>query len=168
MLTEAARTSLIGTVVEHISALDPAQRQARFYCLVLSYDAVADDGLLLTLGEESLRDARVQGAPEYGSGPYPPSLWHEHTSIEIWQLPDDYARFLRDYRRENRWEAIRALVSRAARELNDYPWDGILNTTDDFIVYASDYEALEEPDDEIRACVPEHKLRMLREKGLLD
>src|SRR5262249_34672719 len=133
-----------------------------------SYDAVADDGLLLTFGAEEQRAVWERETDErtYRSLIYHQLGWHSD-SIEIWELSGDYERFMRTRRRDRQWDEIRKLLNQVARDLNDVNWDEMLNTTDDFIMFAHDYEAMEDVEDEIRACVPEDKLRILRAKGLL-
>lgn len=166
-LFEAARASLRTTIMEHLLEFDKRQ-QMRVYNLVLSYDAVADDGLLLVFGQESHRAAWERETDDHS---YASLVFHNLAvppeAIEIWELPGDYARFLRDYRRNARWDDIRSLFVRIARDLNESDLTGILNTTDDFIVFPNDYEAMQSPEAEILACVPEDRLRILRVRGLL-
>lgn len=174
---EAARLSLRAAVLDHIHQFDPHKReQTVYYNLVLSYDAVADEALSIELGTEMQRQAWEKETDEYSyeslvfhlldwtyqSGGVP--LQH-HIVISV--LPRDYERFLENSRREKAWDLVRDLLNRVARDLNDQNWEGILRTTDDFIVYASDYEALDPVNDEIVACVPRPKLKILRDKGLL-
>lgn len=170
-LYDAAFASLYDAVINSIRQFDPTKRaQTHYYNLILSYDAVADDGLLLTLGLQAQREAweRETDETSYRSLQYH-SLMTNHNSINIWELlTPEYERFIRVNRREQTFETIRQLLNEVARKLNDFDWTGILNTTDDFIVFANDYEALEDPHDEIRACVPERKIRLLQERGLLE
>lgn len=168
-LFEAARASLRKAVIDQVVQFDPAQRQQmRVYNLALSYDAVADDGVLLILGQETQRQEWERETDErsYRSLIYH-TLGRRSVHIELWNLPDEYARFLRDMRRAQRWGDVRKLLVQVAWDLNDHDWSGTLLTTDDFVVYANDYEAMEDVHDELRACVPEAKLAILRAKGLL-
>jgi hypothetical protein len=167
-LFEAARVSLREVIVERVR-LDPATRQERVYNLVISYDAVADDGLLLTVAPEAQREAweRETSDQSYESLLYHQLAWQPE-QIEIWSLPEEYERFLRQTRRDERWDDIRSLFIRVARDLNEQDWSGLLNVTDDFIVFANDYEAGNDVHDAIRASVPMEKLRILQAKGLID
>lgn len=55
----------------------------------------------------------------------------------------------------------------ACRELNHQSWTGILTTTDDFVVFAVDYE-LDEPESAMRdSGVPQDRLDLLRQRGWL-
>jgi hypothetical protein len=170
MLFNAARASLYSAVINRVIAFDPeARRQTRFYNLVLSYDAVSDDALLLIPGRETQREAWEKNTDEHDYGSlYVHALAQRPDTLEMIALPEDYQRFVRQRRRDREWDDIRRLMSTVARELNLYDWREILNTTDDFILFANDYETMEDVHDEIRACVPEDKLRLLRANGLLD
>jgi hypothetical protein len=173
MLFDAARISLKAAIIDRLKQLDAAVRQkGPFYNLIVSYDAVADDGLLLTLNIQRQRALWEKSTDESGYDSLAldsvrlPQDAVPH--IGIWDLPEDYARFLRDSRRDDQWERIRQLVCAVAKELNDHDWRAMFPITEDFIVIASDYEALEDIRDEIRACVPEAKLAILRARGLID
>lgn len=166
-LFEAARVSMRTQIIKSVMAFSQQDRlQRRIYNLSVSYDAVADDGFLLTLGMEDRRQVweEITDSFTYMSLYYFDLEPHR----DVWDLPRDYQRFLDIYRYDQRWDEIRDLHIRVARDLNDYDWTGILNTTDDFIVFAHDHERLEDIHDCIRACVPEAKVRILEEKGLLD
>lgn len=167
VLFEAARTSLRDSVIAHVAEFDAEDRQqTQVYCLSIAYDAVADDGLLLALGTEDQRKAWEQETDKYA---HRLLLYYNFDWIvELWDLPRDYQRFINEFRRDERWNEIRNLFVRVARDLNDHDWKGILNTTDDFIVFAKDYESHTDIAIDIRACIPEAKLHMLEEKGLLD
>jgi hypothetical protein len=172
-LFDAARSSLKSAIIEQLKGLDAAIREkGPFYNLIISYDAVADDGLLLLLNTEAQRqqweqstDDRSYGALQLDSltGPQNAMLY-----AEIQHHPDDYARFLRENRRDEQWDRIRELLCAVARDLNDVDWSAHFQTTDDFIVFASDYEAMNDVEDDIRDCVPDSKLKLLRARGLID
>ena len=169
LLTMVARQDLRQYVIERLKQLEAAERpQTPVYCLVLSYDAVADDGVSLRLGEFAQREAWAQETDEYN---YRSLIFHSYMTdqvfIHISPLSDVYERWLRTYRRDHRWQDIRQLINQVARDLNDQDWGGIFDTTDDFIVFASDYEAMEDVHDEIRNCVPANKEQLLIAKGLL-
>ncbi len=169
-LYDAARRALYDAVTTELKQLDlEAHRQAPVCFLVLSHDAVADDGMTLMIGDA---DQRAVWEAETDDHRFRSLIDHYHPRdlilTTIYPLPQVFARWLRTYRRDRRWGEIRQLVCQVARDLNDQDWRGLLNTTGDFIVYASDYEALDDPHDEIRACVPEEKLRLLIDQGLLD
>jgi hypothetical protein len=169
MLYAAARARLYDAVIQQIKQLEPAKRLQARYCLIISYDAVADDGILLILGLQARREAWEKKSSErsYRSLFYNTLDWRSD-SLEMWDLPNNYVRFLRLHRRDENWETICDLLNVVARDLNNYDWKQLLNTTDDFIVFANDSEAMEDVHDEIHACVPEDKLRLLRDTGRLD
>jgi hypothetical protein len=167
MLVEAARTSLRELVIEELKRLNVSER---IYNLELGYDAIGSDVILLTLGLEKQLQAWEKQFQEYT---YRDLHFHQimdenGVQTEIWELPRDYTRFIRNYRYDERWDEITDLMNRVALDLNEVDWNGILNTTEDFIVFANDFNDLEDPHDKIRASVPEHKLRLLRDQGLIE
>jgi hypothetical protein len=58
------------------------------------------------------------------------------------------------------------VLNDVAAELNRRSWKGILRTTDDFIVYATDVDGMELKKD-LKAAVPKAKLDLLRSRRLL-
>jgi hypothetical protein len=60
----------------------------------------------------------------------------------------------------------RQLLCAVAAELNDHDWAGVLPVTDDFVVYAADWE-MADFDRNLAECVPADRLAALRERGLL-
>jgi len=64
-----------------------------------------------------------------------------------------------------RLEPFRAMMCRVARTLNGHDWRGILNTTDDFAVIASDWTALWLREDAVNSLPPEKRSR-LESRGL--
>lgn len=63
-------------------------------------------------------------------------------------------------------ERGRELLCAVAADLNAYDWTQELSTTDDFVVYAVDFE-LADLDRNMPACLPPTRLALLRERGLL-
>ncbi|MBE1485755.1 hypothetical protein [Plantactinospora soyae] len=63
-------------------------------------------------------------------------------------------------------EVGRRMLCAAATELNAHEWAGILSVTDDFVVYAVDWE-LADLDRNLPECVPPARLALLRERALL-
>lgn len=166
VLFEAARVSLRNVVIDHVNKFDDEDgHQTQVYCLSIAYDAVADDGLMLAIGTEDQRKAWDEETDEYTHRLL--LYYNLNRIVELWDLPRDYQRFMKEFRREQRWDEIRDLHIRVARDLNDHDWTGTLNTTDDFIMFANDYESHTDIAIDIRACIPEAKLRILEEKGLL-
>jgi hypothetical protein len=169
MLYEAARSTLREVLGERIRQFGAADAgRTRFFNLLLTYDAVADDGLLLTFGTQARREAweREGDGEGYGAMVFFGDPFSDRAhSIEMWELPEAYERFLREKRREQAWDAVRNLIAQVCLDLNAMDWSGVLNTTGDFITFAWDHEALPDIEDEIRACVPPDKLRLLEEEG---
>ena len=66
-----------------------------------------------------------------------------------------------------RWEfdAVRDLFADAARALNDYNWHAWLPVSDDFIVFAYDYESTDDPEPYILKCAPKRKIDLWRKLG---
>jgi hypothetical protein len=168
-LYEAARSALRELISERIRQFGAADaRRTRFFNLLLTYDAVADDGLMLTFGTQARREAWERNGDGEGYGAmvfYGDPFSDRARSIELWELPEDFERFVRDQRREQGWNTIRDLIARVCLDLNERDWSGVLNTTDDFIIFAWDHEALPDVEDEIRACVPPEKISLLEEEG---
>jgi hypothetical protein len=170
-LFEAARAALREVLGERIRQFGAADAgRTRFFNLLMTYDAVADDGLMLTFGTQARREAWERNGDGEGYGAmvfYGDPFMDRAHAIELWELPEDFERFIREKRREQEWDAIRDLIARVCLDLNALDWSGVLNTTDDFIIFAWDHEALPEIEDEIRACVPPDKLRLLEDEGWL-
>lgn len=166
----AARTSLHDAIIDHVIRFDPILRQnMSMYNLQLSYDAVADDALMIFFGTQKQREKWEATTDErtYQNLVFSASVWDEaYTTLS--DLPEDYARFLRKFRHEERWDDIRRLLVQVARDLNRYDWSKLLMTTDDFIVLADDYEAMEDIETVVKDCAPEEKIQILRAKGLLE
>jgi len=169
-LFEAARVSLRSQVEAYFQQL-PSHEPV--YLLILSFDAATDDGIGLVLGWEKQREAWTRQSADYT---YRDLIYDLMSQLEpetqFVPLPEplsvEYQRFIRDMRRDENWDAIRELMIRVAQDLNQVDWRGRLETTPDFIVVASDYEAMTDPHDDVRASVPEEKLKPLQLKGLLD
>lgn len=62
-------------------------------------------------------------------------------------------------------ERVRGLLCAVAADLNAYHWSPVLPVTDDFVVYAVDWE-LVDLDRNFPECVPADRLTLLRERGL--
>lgn len=169
-LFEAARSSLHDAIIDHVVRFDPALRQQMpMYNLSISYDAVADDGLMIIFGTQKQREKWEATTDErnYHNLVFSASVYDvEYTSL--WELPEAYDRFLRNFRKKHRWDDIRKLLVQVARDLNRYDWSKLLITTDDFIVFADDHEAMEDIETVVIDCAPEEKIQILRAKGLLD
>ena len=58
------------------------------------------------------------------------------------------------------------MLSQVATELMRHDWDGILDVTPEFVVYAADYELCEVAES-LAASVPESRLAQLRARGWL-
>ncbi|MDX2139725.1 MAG: hypothetical protein SF123_16690 [Chloroflexota bacterium] len=168
-LFAAVRQSLKTAITEHVRQYIAQRTSEKVYCLVMSYDAVVDDGILVTLGYQKDRQHWEKDHYEYSyralrfDAPVP-----SDSHFTMSDLPPDFVRFMLQMREEERYQTIRTLFNQVARDLNEVDWQGILDVTDDFIVFANDYEALEDTHDEIYNCVPEDKIRMLVASGLLD
>ena len=149
--------------------IDVETRQETRWCnLEVYFDAVAGDSMLLTLVPEVVQQewARVTLERSYRS-----FIWETDADKRFIQVnfspPPEYEHFVQRARLDDKWDEIRMLVYAAAHDLNLENWAGLLNVTDDFIVFGNDY-LTEDPHDEIRASVPEDKLRRLRAKGLIE
>ncbi len=160
-LFEAARTSLRSAIIENTVQFSGSDRLCY---LIMSYDAVADDGVGLVPGFESHRSEWEAETDDHSYHSF--ILDQTYHNMIMVDDPPDYARFIRIYRRDRRWDDIRKLLTQVARDLNAHVW--ALPVTDDFIVYASDHEAMRDINEEIAACVPENRLQILRAKGWVD
>jgi hypothetical protein len=168
-LYAAARARLRVEILYQIMRIDAdIRQQSRFYSLEVYFDAVAGDGVLLTLSPEIIRQDWERTTTE---ATYQSLIWETHADKRVTHVnvtpPQDFARLVRLWRQDDRWGAIRGLLYRVARDLNDENWAGLLNCTQDFIVFGNDY-LTEDKQEEIRASVPEDKLRMLQAKGLIE
>jgi hypothetical protein len=168
MLFTSASQSLKTVIVEHVIQYVAQRTSEKVYCLVMSYDAVIDDGILVTLGYERDRQRWAQSPYERSYRALMEETNFEQSSFSIYDLPPDFARFMLKMRDDEHYATIRRLFNQVARDLNGFDWKNILDITDDFIVFASDYEALADTHDEIYNCVPEDKIRLLIASGLLD
>lgn len=171
-LFAAGRVSLRQAILDALAKFD--QRATMKICwLVLEYDVAEDDGLMLTFGADEVRQAWEQATPK--SSPnwnFEKLYWHvlnkgPATRLKLSDIPNDYDRCLRAYQQAERYEEVDRLMRQVAQDLNAHNWQGLLNVTDDFIVFAHDYEAMGDIRDDLRACVPDAKLHVWREKGLV-
>jgi hypothetical protein len=62
---------------------------------------------------------------------------------------------------------VRKMFQRVCARLNALDWNGILKTTDDFIVIPFDPHGEMEPNVDLKASVPAEKLRLLMDRGRL-
>jgi hypothetical protein len=60
---------------------------------------------------------------------------------------------------------VRKMFQRLCARLNTFDWKGILKTTDDFIVIPFDPHGEMDLKEDLKACVPPEKLRLLMDRG---
>jgi len=162
-LFEAARSSLRQRVIDEIRDETPDDRS--MFSMVISYDAVCDDSILVYLCPQAQRD---EWEAQPGDHTYASLGFLEPGTSRMYQideLPEEYDRYVRNMRRDHRWEDIRTLMQRVAQDLNAYDWSRTFEPTDDFIVFAADYEAFEQFEEDIIASIPAAKLKLLRARG---
>jgi len=166
---KAARASLRVEVLHQILQIDVETRQETRWCnLEVYFDAVAGDSMLLTLVPEVVQQEWERVTLERSYRSFVWEIGADKRFIQVsFSPPREYERFIQRARLDDKWDEIRMVVYAAARDLNTENWDGLLNVTDDFIVFGNDY-LTEDPHEEIRASVPEDKLRILRAKGLIE
>ncbi|GIG91073.1 hypothetical protein [Plantactinospora endophytica] len=63
-------------------------------------------------------------------------------------------------------EHVRHMLCQVAAELNTVDWSAVLPVTDDFVVYASDWQMVDF-DRNLPECVPARQISLLRQRGLL-
>ncbi len=165
----AARESLTAYVLETLRQQALAET---VYVLVLAFDLTADASLTAHLGYESHRRAwQAETAPPYRVYAHLLSTLAEvegEGAVFVAlppPLPDGYTRFMHEMRADHQWDVIDALLTGIAQDLNRADWGGVLATTDDFIVVAGDFAALEDPHEALSESVPQDKLMLLRKRG---
>jgi hypothetical protein len=62
---------------------------------------------------------------------------------------------------------VRKMFQRVCARLNTLTWNGILKTTDDFVVIPFDTHGELDMKADMKACVPAEKLKLLMERGLI-
>ncbi|OCA87936.1 hypothetical protein A8F94_08900 [Bacillus sp. FJAT-27225] len=127
----------------------------------------------ITLGIESHRKEIIE---EYGiEDKY--SIWNSgnmpinyQTTIEDSTFrahQDQLAELLRGDRWEEIWAACQALRFEIAMELNSYNWGEFLPVTEDFVVF-SEWEAIDVENGDLVPSIPQEKMNVLVEKGLVN
>lgn len=137
---------------------------SRVYCLVLHYlDHFSSPTLFL--GLESDRQSLIR---EYGADaryyiwmPVAPYL-----EIDDPTHQDENALFDQEIALTEQWGRGREMLRGVAAGLMQRRWDGILNVTPDFVVYAMDYEC-DDLWESMAASVPADQLNEFYEQGLL-
>jgi len=151
-------------------ALRQAAIQEPVYCLALSYRE-GDSAIppLLFVGRESYRQALLrQPTAEARFYLYPPLDTTAIVTVEI----DDPALqeagqvFEQLVMAAEKWEAAEQLLHDVAASLAGAGWQGIMPLTEDFIVFAADFE-LGEIEAAIAASNPPERVADLKRRGLL-
>jgi hypothetical protein len=65
------------------------------------------------------------------------------------------------------YQQLTQLLCRVAMRLNAYDWTGIIDPTDDFIVFAEDPTGDDDFNENLKASAPPQRLSLLRDKGIL-
>jgi hypothetical protein len=142
------------------------------YCLAIAYDAENDElPPILGVGLEKERQhwiategkdakARIWNPAEYAR--------YEDGTLDI-DGPDlerDSERFLQMVLMKEALHIPQKLLNTVAADLNKRNWKGILNTTDDFVVFATDLEG-DDLKKNIKDGVPEKKRKLLKSRRLV-
>ncbi len=160
-LFEAARVSLRSAVLAYLRENPPDET---LDVLSLEYCGSYPDALEFMFGAARQRPRSKHRTTE-------PRYYRFTTGDYVRMaapMPEDCARFIRWMRRERNAGAVARLMNRVAFDLNQVDWFGILDSADDLVVIARNYDA--EPDMKavVGACLPDDKLAMLRDKGVIE
>jgi hypothetical protein len=164
--TVAALAKLVNRrLVEFIpQVVAKAKIDAPVYCLVLHYLEHFSSPTLM-LGLETDRQALIR---EYGpEARY--YLWMPvapYIEIDDPAHQEENALFDQQIALTEQWGRGRAMLRGVAAELMRLRWDGILNVTPDFVVYAMDYEC-DDLLESMAASVPRERLIEFQLKGWL-
>lgn len=159
-----------GRIYQHLLEIIPqrlAQAKVRdkVYCLALRYSA-GRTLPQLALGLERTRNELVKR--HKGAG-LVMALWQPADQVIALEDPEtegDRAIFEQRLALSGDFEPARELLSDLALALMDHKWKGVLNTTKDFVIFASNY-GQDRPEDALAASVPEKQLAEFRRKGWL-
>lgn len=159
-----------GRIYQHLLEIIPqrlAQAKVRdkVYCLALRYSA-GRTLPHLALGLERTRNDLVKR--HKGAG-LVMALWQPADQVIALEDPEtegDRAIFEQRLALSGDFEPARELLSDLALALMDHKWKGVLNTTKDFVIFASNY-GQDHPEDALAASVPEKQLAEFRRKGWL-
>jgi hypothetical protein len=135
-------------LVAHIRAAAVALRLKQpAYALVLAYDGEGNDMLppSIGVGLARERDKWLSSVPDEGAW----LLWNpaefKHYARGPLQLEDKQLLSLctkanQQIAMKDKWKAGRDLLDRVSARLRALPWNSLMPVTDDFVVYAVDYE----------------------------
>jgi hypothetical protein len=161
--------ALKGAAIDAVRAQQSHLQGVGTFCwLSLDYDAVADPGMVISLGTAAQR-------ADFAADTYDRSfivlLGHyvgagaQMQMLTVDPLPVQVDAFIEERREDQDWKAVRALFRAAAQALNAYDWRILLDVTEDFIVFASDREAMDDTEEDILECAPESKIALWRADG---
>ncbi len=125
------------------------------YCVALAYFPEDPLDIMVYVGAADER--------EDGSDIWSPADMGADTMPDLSAVADTMRLLAQELTLAEDWERARDLLCAVAAELNTQDWSQVLPVTDDFVVYAVDFE-LTDLDNNLPACVPEHRLAMLYER----
>jgi hypothetical protein len=143
------------------------------YCVAIAYDSENDElPPYLAVGLDSERQRWIasegKGAKELVWNPAEFSRFEDGTlSLDgAAGFEDDCNKLLQLSLMKGALHIPTKLLNAVASDLNKRKWNGVVPTTDDFIVYAIDLEG-EDFKKNLRAAVPEKKLKLLKSRRLI-
>ena len=169
-LVEIIRGKLVRQIPETLRA---ARIADRVYCLILPY--TKEDAPVLppeiALGLDRQRKAWVKEKGKDAKGYVWNAAEFERSGDTALTLDDAELiaacdLFNQQIALNGKWNLTRKLLNEVARELMQMNWKGTLAVTDDFIVFALDYEETDFRAN-LKASVSPVRLAMLKAKGLL-
>lgn len=163
----------VGLRDEILQRLRAANIEDAVYCLELVYDA-EDECLppMIALGKEA---DRVDLIAKHGrDAKY--ELWNP-AEFDLFNIPelaltdetilDLCRRMAQRMLLNDTFQPAVTLLNKVAADLMEQNWAGILNTTDDFVVFAVDLEAQDDMMKNIRKSVSTEQRRQMRKMGVL-
>jgi hypothetical protein len=142
------------------------------YCLALAYDEGGEElppvlGVGIERERRRVRETRSKEAKELLWEPQQFSRFGgKALRLDDAALAEDCRRLLQFALMKEALWVPQKLLNGVAKALNRRQWDRVLPTTDDFIVYAINFDG-EDLKANLKAGVPVAKLKMLKSRGLV-
>jgi hypothetical protein len=168
-IRETATQKLVAAIVDRLQAKNIRQKLC---CIELSYQSVSHyfpPIIFLGFDEDRQRSLASQDSVDQYSV-FAPALMGPIRNLEI-DDPDTLefcGQLENEIQSGQKWRTATSILRDVAAALTRYDWNGILDTTDDFVIFAIDWEAEgNQLAAVLGASVPKEQLREWKTKGWL-